>query len=175
MKTALRPSLVAAALLSLACAKSSEAAPAPAAMASTSEPTARSEAPAPLAEATLQAADHTVRFEQKGACAVGAICTATIRLETKGDFHVNDSFPYKFKGQESAGVELQGSDPAKKNDFTKAAGDLAIESKTVATLTVRFKLAGKSGTVAGTYKYAICNEANCFPKDAPLSLAVSAK
>jgi hypothetical protein len=169
-KTSLRPSLVAVAILSLACAKSSEAAPSPAA--ATVAPAAEA---APMAESSLDAADHDVRFEQKGACAVGAVCTAVIRLETKGGFHVNDSFPYKFKGQESAGVELQGSDAAKKNDFSKAAGDLTLESKTVATLAVRFKLAGKSGTVTGTYKYAICNEANCFPKDAPLSLAVSAK
>jgi hypothetical protein len=169
MKTPLRPSLVAVAILSLACAKSSEAAPKPSLSA---VPVAEA---APMADATLDAADHSVRFEQKGACAVGAVCTAVVRLETKGGFHVNDSFPYKFKGQESAGVELQGADAAKKNDFSKAAGDLTLESKTVATLAVRFKLAGKSGTVAGTYKYAICNEANCFPKDAPLSLAVSAK
>jgi hypothetical protein len=169
MNTPLRPSLVALAILSLACAKSSEAAPAPSLAAA---PVTEAAA---MAEAALDAADHSVRFEQKGACAVGAVCNAVIRLETKGGFHVNDSFPYKFKGQESAGVELQGADAAKKNDFSKSAGDLTLESKTVATLAVRFKLAGKGGTVAGTYKYAICNEANCFPKEAPLSLAVSAK
>jgi hypothetical protein len=167
MTFTVRPSLAAAALLSLACSKPSEAAPA-SLSATAAEATQ-------LAEGSLEAADHAVRFEQKGTCAVGAVCMATIRLETKGGFHVNDSFPYKFKGQETPGVELQGSDAAKKNDFSKAAGDLTLESKTVATLAVRFKLAGKGGTVSGTYKYAICNEANCFPKEAPLSLAVVAK
>jgi hypothetical protein len=174
MKTPLRPSLVAVAILSLACAKPSEAAPAPVGVGAAAVE-AGPMAALPMAEGALDSADHSVRFEQKGACAVGAVCTAVIRLETKGGFHVNESFPYKFKGQESAGVELQGADAAKKNDFSKAAGDLTLESKTVATLAVRFKLTGKSGTVTGTYKYAICNDANCFPKDAPLSLAVSAK
>jgi hypothetical protein len=169
MKNVFRPSLAVVAVLSLACAKSSAQEPAPLAVVAVG-----AEAVA-QGDAKLESADHVVTFEQKGACASGAVCTATIRLETKGGFHVNEQFPYKFKGTESAGVELQGSDAAKKNDFSKAAGDLAIESKTVATLAVRFKLAGKSGTVSGTYKYAICNEANCFPKEAPLSLAVSVK
>ena len=124
---------------------------------------------------SVDTADHSVRFEAKPGCTMGAVCMATIRLETKGEFHVNDAFPYKFKGVENAGVELLGSDAAKKNDFSKSAGDLTLESKTVATLAVRFKLAQKQGTVSGTYKYAVCNEANCFPKEAPLSLAVSAK
>ena len=129
----------------------------------------------PMLAPSVDTADHSVRFEAKPGCTLGAVCMATIRLETKGEFHVNDAFPYKFKGVENAGVELLGSDAAKKNDFSKSAGDLTLESKTVATLAVRFKLAQKQGTVSGTYKYAVCNEATCFPKEAPLSLAVSAK
>ncbi len=162
------PSAVAlAVLLTLACARSSaEERGAP----------VRPGTPAiALAEAAVAAADHTVSFEQKGACAVGAVCTAAIRLETKAGFHVNDGFPYKFKGSEVPGVELKGADPTKPNDFSKGAGDLSIEGKTVATLAVRFTMAGKSGSVRGTYKYAICNEANCFPKEAPLALALTAK
>ncbi len=167
MNTPFRSSLVAVAAFSCACAKSSaqEVAPAPAVRAEV----------VPLAEAKVEGADHVVTFEQKGACAMGAVCTATIRLETKGGFHVNEQFPYKFKGIETSGVELLGADAAKKNDFSKAAGDLTLEGKTVATLVVRFKLAAKTGTVTGTYKYAICNEANCFPKEAPLSLAVAVR
>lgn len=167
MKNAFRTSLVAVAVLSLACAKSNAQEALPQA-AMPVEATA-------LAEAKVDSADHIVTFEQQGACAVGAVCKATIRLETKGGFHVNEQFPYKFKGAEGAGAELQGSDPAKKLDFSKAAGDLTIESKTVATLAVRFKPTAASGQVSGVYKYAICNEANCFPKEAPMSLSFVTK
>ena len=162
MKIVTSLSFAAAALISLACTRSSAL------------ETSRGEA-SPMADASLDSADHAVRFEQKSGCVMGAVCTATIRLETKSGMHVNEGFPYKFKGMESGGVELLGSDPAKKNDFSKAAGDLTLESKTVAVLAVRFKLAAKQGTVAGTYKYAICNEANCFPKELALSLAATAR
>jgi hypothetical protein len=167
MKNASRTSLVLVALLSLACAKSSAQEPAP--------PIAVRAEAAPLAETKVDSADHTVSFDQKGACALGSVCTAVIRLETKGGFHVNEQFPYKFKGVEAPGVELQGADAAKKNDFSKAAGDLTIESKTVATLAVRFKPVAQNGKISGVYKYAICNEANCFPKEAAMSLAVVTK
>jgi hypothetical protein len=169
MKLVHASSLAAVALLSLACGRSSASEP-PHALA-----IAPSEAPVAMADSKLDAAEHMVVFDQKQGCTVGAVCAATIRLETKGGFHVNDAFPYKFKGSENPGVELQGSDAAKKNDFSKSAGDLTLDSKTVATLAVRFKLTQKQGTVSGTYKYAVCNESNCFPKEASLSLAVSAK
>jgi hypothetical protein len=95
-------------------------------------------------------------------CAVGATCTVTLRVEARGEFHLNPEYPYKFTAGDVAGVDFLGTDGGGKNVFTKAAGDFAKQSEKVGVMTVKFK-PSKAGdvTIAGVYKLSVCSDATC--------------
>ena len=110
------------------------------------------------------------------ACSAGAECTVTIKLEATGEYHINKSYPYKFKATDAAGVEYLGKDAGGKNVFSKTAGDFAEVGEKVATMTIKFKPAAK-GTVniGGTYKMSVCSAQNCQLEAQELSVPVTVK
>src|SRR5207253_2246329 len=95
-------------------------------------------------------------------CKVGATCTATLRLEAKGEFHLNEEYPFKFTGADNAKVEYLGTDGAGRNIFSKAAGDFAKQTEKVGVMTVKFKPSAPGNvTIEGVYKLSVCSEATC--------------
>lgn len=95
-------------------------------------------------------------------CTVGAACVATIRLEALGGYHINASYPYKFKAQAAPGVEFLGQDASDRHVFSKASGDFSVTGEKVAAMVVRFRTSAKGKlTIAGTYKMSVCSDANC--------------
>jgi hypothetical protein len=115
-----------------------------------------------------------------GDCTVGAECTATIRLEALGAYHINDTYPYKFTvfgpdGGGGGGLELLGKDPANRGVFGKSNGDFEKQTEKVAVLTVRFKAGAGRFVIAGRYKLSVCSEANCQLEQADLSFEGTAK
>ena len=111
-----------------------------------------------------------------GACSVGGECTVTLKLEATGEYHINKSYPYKFKAADAAGVEYLGKDASGKNVFSKTAGDFAEVGEKVATMTVKFKPAAKGTvTIAGTYKMSVCSAQNCQLEAQDVSVPVTVK
>jgi hypothetical protein len=110
------------------------------------------------------------------ACTAGSVCTLRLKLTATGDYHINDEYPYKFKADDSAGVEFQGTDSNGKNVFSKAAGDWSKDAEKTGTMTVKFKPADKgSKTIAGTFKLSVCSQQNCLLKQAQLSVSVTVR
>jgi hypothetical protein len=66
-----------------------------------------------------------------GECHAGAECTVTLTATTKGEFHVNESYPFKLT-LAGAGVEFHGSAGA-----TFTGGDFARNGKTVGVMTIK--------------------------------------
>lgn len=131
------------------CGKKSEAAPA-----STTAPLVAPEAPG---------ADGSYALTTDAAdCQAGATCTVTLRLEARGEYHLNTEYPYKFTAANAPSVEFLGTDGGGKNVFTKVAGDFAKQSEKVGVMTVKFtpKAAGNV-TIEGVYKLSVCSEATC--------------
>src|SRR5215831_14015817 len=86
------------------------------------------------------------------ACTSGADCSIALKLEAKGDFHVNKEYPYKFKATAANGVTYLGKDGAGPDTFSKTAGDFVLDSanEKVGTMTLKFKSANKGAvTIAG--------------------------
>lgn len=106
------------------------------------------------------------KVEGSASCA-GDECTASIRLEAKGDYHINDSYPYKFKAKEADGVTYKTSDRI----FGKHTGDFNKDDEKHATLKVRFN-ASKDATITGTFKMSVCSAANCQLEQPELSIDV---
>jgi hypothetical protein len=126
-------------------------------------------------EAKIAGKNFTLDFAA-GDCKAGTECTATLKLEALGSFHINDNYPYKLKLTEVAGIELLGKDAAGRNVFSKQAGDFKKDAEKTATLTVRFKVA-QAGTVtlAGPYKMSVCSDANCQLETQEVSTTVIVK
>jgi hypothetical protein len=137
----------------------SEAAPAPA-----------KDAPAQVAGAAkLDKDQYTVEMKTSGACSAGKECKAEITLAAKGDFHVNDKYPLKFKAADPAPEGLT---------FTKAVvkrEDGKFEEKK-GSLPVAFTVA-KAGKVkvGGTLSFSVCSDATCMMDKVDLEVEVEAK
>src|SRR5207237_5099335 len=73
------------------------------------------------------------------ACTSNADCKIDLRLEAKGDFHVNKEYPYKFKATAANGVTFLGKDGAGVDTFSKSAGDFTLDASNekVGTMTIK--------------------------------------
>jgi len=153
-------------LAAAGCSKDSEAASAPKETAQASEVKAGPH---------IDGKNFKLDFAQSGECKAGAECSATIKLDAIGDYHINKEYPYKFKA-DGAAFEFLGKDAAGKNVFSKGAGDFTIDGEKNATMTIHFK-AAKAGSapITGQYKMSVCSAQNCQLETQELSLNVSVK
>lgn len=105
-----------------------------------------------------------------GDCKVGSECTVTLTATTKGEFHVNDSYPFKLT-LAAAGVEFHGSQGA-----TFVGSDFARQGKTVGVMTIKFKPSAKGAiTLTGKYKVCFCTDKECAPSTIDVSIPVNVK
>jgi hypothetical protein len=105
-----------------------------------------------------------------GDCKVGAECTVKLTATTKGEFHVNDSYPFKLT-LAAAGVEFHGSQGA-----TFVGSDFERQGKTVGVMTIKFKPSAKGPiTLAGKYKVCFCTDKECAPSTIDVSIPVTVK
>lgn len=129
----------------------------------------KKQSPSPSAAASTPAANDPggndgsyVLTTDASDCKVGATCTVTLRLEARGDYHLNESYPYKFTAGQAPSAEFLGSDLGGKNVFSKAAGDFAKQTEKVGVMTVKLKPSAPGNvTVEGVYKLSVCSEATC--------------
>jgi hypothetical protein len=114
--------------------------------------------------------NYDLKPEVVGDCKVGEECTVKLTATTKGEFHVNDSYPFKLT-LAAAGVEFHGSGGA-----TFAGGDFARQGKTVGVMTIKFKPSAKGSiTLAGKYKVCFCTDKECAPSVIDVSIPVTVK
>jgi hypothetical protein len=117
-----------------------------------------------------EAQPYDVKTEVVGDCKVGAECIAKITISAKGEFHVNESYPFKFTAVHPT-AEFHGSAG---NVFT--AGDFERQGKTVGVMTVKFKPKDRGPTtITGKYKICICSDKICSPQTIDISIAANVK
>ena len=109
------------------------------------------------------------------ACEKGAACSLALTLVATGAYHVNDEYPYRFKGEDVDGLSFLGTDSAGKNVFSKAAGDWQKVDAKTATMTVKVSPSDPGPkTVAGTLKLSVCSADNCQLDQKPVSGVIRA-
>jgi hypothetical protein len=100
-------------------------------------------------------------------CALGASCTLALRLVATRGYHINDDYPFKFRGSPALGVQFLGTDRAGANVFSRAANDWTKIGEGSGTMAVRFRptedapAASGTRTVAGVFKLSVCSAENC--------------
>jgi hypothetical protein len=119
----------------------------------------------------LEGADnYDLKPQVVGDCKAGAECVVTLTATTKGEYHVNESYPFKLT-LAAAGVEFHGSQGA-----TFTAGDFTRQGKTVGVMTVKFKPSAKGAiTLTGKYKVCFCTDKECAPSTIDVSIPVTVK
>ena len=113
--------------------------------------------------------NYIAEIKAVGDYKAGSEGTVEISFSTKGDYHINEQYPYKFKAADPApeGVKfpkpiLQRAD----GSFEKKKGSFKVPF-----------VAAKSGkaTISGTLSLSVCSDANCIMDKVPLELAVDVK
>ena len=106
-------------------------------------------------------------------CKIGAECTAIVKLEALGAYHINKEFPYKLEMEDAEGVEFTGKG---KRVFTRANGDFTSAQEKSGEMKVSFK-ASKAGDLVlkGKYKMSVCSDKDCQLQTQLVTIEVKSK
>jgi hypothetical protein len=107
-------------------------------------------------KARIDADNYVVEAKAVGPAKVGQESTIEINLTTKGDYHINKQYPYKFKTADPPPAGVTFPKP------TLLRADGTFDEKTG-----KFKVpfvAAKAGkvTIGGTFSVSVCSDANCI-------------
>lgn len=112
---------------------------------------------------------YVAEIKAGGSYAAGAEGTVEVVLVTKGAYHTNAQYPYKFKAADPAPEGLSYPKPIMQR------ADGSFDEKK-GTFKVPFK-AAKAGkyTIGGVFSLSVCSEANCIMDKVPLDISVDVK
>jgi hypothetical protein len=115
---------------------------------------------------TTDNANYRVAIRPVGTCKKGETCAIEVALEAKGEYHINEQYPYKFKVDEAASAGVKFPKPVVGKD------DAVVEEKKL-VLKIPF-IADTAGDkkLAGTLSLSVCSAANCLMDKQPLEVIV---
>jgi hypothetical protein len=106
--------------------------------------------------------DFFVDAEPAAGCTAGQACTLALTLVAAGDYHINDDYPYKFRAEDTPGLDFLGTDAAGKNVFSKLARNWTKKDEKSGTMAVGFKPLEKGNKgIVGVFKLSVCSSQNC--------------
>jgi hypothetical protein len=162
--------LFALGLSAAGCGKVSEAAPsagnAQGAPASPNAVANGAAQPPALGAAAYDNANYSAKIATAGPCKKDQTCSAEIVVQAKGEYHINDKYPYRFKLEDPppAGIKYPKAVIGKE--------DGTMDEHKV-TLRVPFVPASAGDKkIAGTLSLSVCSAANCLMDKQQLDLAV---
>jgi len=110
-------------------------------------------------------ANYSAALRISGACKKGETCSVEVSLVAKGDYHINDKYPYKFKVDDPAPGVKYPKPVVGKDDGVMEEKKLLLKVPFVA------ETAGDK-RVAGTFSLSVCSAANCLMDKQPLEVTV---
>jgi hypothetical protein len=127
---------------------------------------AKAESATVAAASSAETESFAVEMKTTGPYKAGAEGTLEVTLRTKGGYHTNDTYPYKFKAADPAPEGITFPKPV----LLRADGSF---EKTRGTFRIPF-IAAKAGraTIAGTLHLSVCSDANCIMDKVALELPV---
>jgi hypothetical protein len=159
MKTAIAAIFVAvAALAASGCSKVSQA--------STESDKGQAQAVSAPGRPSLDNANYRAEMKAPGPCKANSTCTAEVLVEAKGEYHINDKYPYRFKVEDPPPQGIKYPKPVVgKEDGTMD------EHKVVLKVPFVSETSGAK-KVAGTLSLSVCSAANCLMDKQPLEVTV---
>jgi hypothetical protein len=119
-----------------------------------------------LQRPSLDNANYRAEIRSAGACRKDTPCAAEVLVEAKGEYHINDKYPYRFKLEDPPppGIKYPKAVVGKE--------DGTMDERKV-LLKVPFVSEGSGPRkVAGTLSLSVCSAANCLMDKQPLELTV---
>ncbi len=113
--------------------------------------------------------NYIAEMKASGDYKAGSEGLVEVTFATKGDYHINKQYPYKFKATDPAPEGLSFPKPI----LQRADGSFE-EKKGSFKVPFLVSKAGKA-TVSGTLSLSVCSDANCIMDKVPLELAVDVK
>jgi hypothetical protein len=156
-------------MAAVGCGKVSEAAPSAAgAQGATAALNAPPGAAGPLAvgAASFDNANYSAKIASAGPCKKDQTCSAEIVVVAKGEYHINDKYPYRFKLEDSPPAGLKYPKPV----IGKEDGTMEEHKVTLKVPFIPSSAGDKK--VAGTLSLSVCSAANCLMDKQQLDLTV---
>ncbi|HKQ69224.1 MAG TPA: hypothetical protein VJT73_07790 [Polyangiaceae bacterium] len=115
---------------------------------------------------SLENANYRAEIRPAGPCKKDQTCAVEVLVEAKGEYHINDKYPYKFKTEDPPPQGIKYPKPVVGKE------DGVMEERKV-RLKVPF-VSEKAGDskVAGTLSLSVCSAANCLMDKQPLEVTV---
>jgi hypothetical protein len=151
------------------CGKVSEAAPsAGTAQTTPASPNAANAAaqPAAVGAASFDNANYSAKIASAGPCKKDQTCAAEIVVQAKGEYHINDKYPYRFKLEDPPPAGLKYPKPV----IGKEDGTMDEHKVTLKVPFVPSSAGDKK--VAGSLSLSVCSAANCLMDKQQLDLTV---
>jgi hypothetical protein len=118
------------------------------------------------ARPSLENANYRAEMRSAGACRKDSPCAAEVLVEAKGEYHINDKYPYRFKLEDPPPPGVKYPKPVVgKEDGTMD------ERKVVMKVPFVSEASGQA-KVSGTLSLSVCSAANCLMDKQPLELTV---
>jgi hypothetical protein len=123
----------------------------------------------------LQPAEGKLAIEPPSDAKAGAEAVARITVTPGVGYHVNTEYPTKLTLTSPAGVTLAKAELVA-GGHDKAKGDAdALDEKQLVFAVKLTPAASGSFTINGSFKFAVCDQAQCLPKRETIAIAVAAK
>jgi hypothetical protein len=115
---------------------------------------------------SLDNANYRAEMKATGPCKKDSTCTAEVLVEAKGEYHIKDKYPYRFKLEDPPPQGIKYPKPVVgKEDGTMD------ERKVVLKVPFVSETSGAK-KVAGTLSLSVCSAANCLMDKQPLEVTV---
>lgn len=123
-----------------------------------------------LAAAPKKDADqYVVEIKSTAVCAVGKECKVDVTLKAKGEFHINDKYPTKFKANDPAPAGVTFVKPV-----VKAEDGRIAEKEGFLPVTFKVSKAGRV-RIGGVLSFSVASDANVLMEKVDLEVDVEVK
>ena len=153
-------------LLAAGCSKVSEAAPSAANAPASPNAAVNAAQPAAVGAASFDNANYSARIASGGPCKKDQTCSAEVVVQAKGEYHINDKYPYRFKLEDPPPTGLKYPKPV----IGKEDGTMDEHKVTLKVPFVPASAGDKK--VAGTLSLSVCSASNCLMDKQQLDLTV---
>jgi hypothetical protein len=118
------------------------------------------------ARPSLENANYRAEIKSSGACRKDNTCSVEVLVEAKGEYHINDKYPYRFKLEDPPPQGIKYPKPVVGKE------DGTMDQRKVVLKVPFISEASGDKRVGGTLSLSVCSAANCLMDKQPLEVTV---
>ncbi len=118
------------------------------------------------ARPSVENVNYRAEMKAAGPCKKDNTCSAEVLVEAKGDYHINDKYPYRFKLEDPPPPGMKYPKPVVGKE------DGTMDERRVVLKIPFVSEAPGVKKVAGTLSLSVCSVANCLMDKQPLEVTV---